>query len=139
MLCSTWYKSWWDCSKNNYRTLLGAWIRYKSFNIKIFHCNTILGQFCSFFAPFQMEISFYGSLFTIILDDINYRALMHRRSPTSLSPSRYFRGNKETFHLQIHNKQNTLRESELELTALKNIVALNKRVWLYSNKQKFLT
>ena len=65
--------------------------------------NTILRQFSTFFAPFQMELSFYGSLYTIIQDDINYRALMHRRGPTSLSPSRYFTGTKATIALQIHD------------------------------------
>ena len=75
-----------------------------------------------------MEVAFFGSLFTIIQDDINYRALMHRRSPTSLSPSRYFKGNKDTIAKQMYNKELTLRNPQTELQELDNIIALNKRV-----------
>ena len=48
------------------------------------------GEFCVYFAPYYQEQQFFGSSYTIIQDDIGFRALNHRKKPTCNAPSRYF-------------------------------------------------
>ena len=92
--------------------------------------NIYTGSYTTFFAPFGQETTLFGSLYTIVQDDIGYRALMHRKKPTSTAPSRYFQGTKEDIKevLPLELKRKFLRNSEEEEKLLQTIVDCNIRV-----------
>ena len=90
----------------------------------------LLGNWKTYFAPYGQETTIFGSLYTIVQDDIGHRALMHRKKPTSTAPSRYFQGTKEDIKivLPLEQKKPLQRNPEEELKLLQSIVDCNVRV-----------
>ena len=90
----------------------------------------MLGNYKTYFAPFGQETTLFGSLYTIVQDDIGYRALMHRKKPTSMAPSRYFEGTKQDIKtvLPLEIKKKFLRNPDKQLQLLQTIEQMNERV-----------